>query len=52
MGAVVLEKVERDSAPFIDCNNLAVEQRIDWQTFTGVGDTRKLGGEEITATRP
>jgi len=35
-----------------DGNHLAVEQRIDWQPFTGASDMRELRGEEVTATRP
>jgi len=45
IGAVVLEKVERDATAFVDGYNLAIQERIDWQPFTGVGDTGKLDGE-------
>ena len=52
MGAVMLEKIERDPSAFVDSYNLAVQKRIDRQRFTSAGDTGKLRCEKVTATRP
>ena len=48
----MLEKIERDPPTFVDGDNLAIEQRINWQAFTGAGDMGELSRENVTATRP
>jgi len=52
IGAVVLEKVERDAPAFVDGYNLAIQEGIGREPFTSAGDKWKLSGEEVTPTRP
>ena len=46
---MMLKKIERDPAAFIDSQNFAIEKRIGREAFAGVGNMRELGGEEISS---
>ena len=52
MGAMVLEKVERDAPVLVDGYNLTVEQCTLWKPSAGTGNVRELRRGEIAPTRP
>jgi hypothetical protein len=48
----MLKEIEKDATALIEGDNLAVQEGLEGQPFTGTGDLRKLICEQIRAPRP